>query len=342
MSKIKHVLRGRKAAWQLLYCKIFNKRIPLRVSLQITKYCNLKCPYCYAHNNDPQVRERTTEEIYGLLDELYAHGTRWIAVFGGEPLLRKDIGAIITYAHRKGMYIELATNGWFVKDHLPTLKKVDHLSISIDGDKATCDITRGPGTYEKIMEAVELLNNHAIKFRLHAVLTRFSKNSFEHMLELSRRFNVPVNFSEPGVSDDKRHLLLPEEEVIAFYKKVQEYKNKGYNISSPLIALQFIDTWPLTGKRTILESDPEDIKKQSYRCYMRHRHCHIDVDGSFYACGTAWGKGLNLYTDGFEKCWDYLDTLPCFACKNMGAMEQSLILGMNTKALLNALTSYLQ
>jgi len=341
MAMLKSLVKGKDVALQLANCKIFNKRIPIRLSLQATKKCNLKCEYCYTAN-DPSWQERTTEQLCDLFDEMYSRGTRWVNILGGEPLMRKDIGDIVKYAKKKHMYVELATNGWFIKNNIDVLKKVDHLFVSIDGDRKTCDITRGKGTYDKVIEGITLLNENNIRFRLHAVLTKYSRDSFEHMLMLSKKYNAPVNFSEPGMVPGKKHLLLSEPEVVEFYKKVQEYKKKGYQISSPWIALKYLISFPKKDDDLVYETDPPEIKKQVYPCYMKHRNCFVDVEGGFYACGRMWGKGLNIYKDGFDKCWEYLKNLPCYACRNMGAIEQSLVLNMNSKAILNALGSYVQ
>ena len=48
MSKLKSLYNGRKAMYGLIKKKITGKRTPVRVSLLVTKYCNLECFYCYA------------------------------------------------------------------------------------------------------------------------------------------------------------------------------------------------------------------------------------------------------------------------------------------------------
>lgn len=354
MSKLKSYWNGKGVALQMFKCKFFKKRIPVRVELQVTKYCNIKCPYCYASNNS-KVPERTTEEVFRLIDELYSRGVRWLCILGGEPLMRKDIGEIIDYGKKKKMYTEMAVNGWFIKGHIPALKKLDHLFISLDGDRETCDITRGPGTYDKCIEGMDLLKKNKIKFRIHAVLTKYSARpkSVQHIIELSERYGMPANFSAPGVKEDKmnmmsaedemvRDILLSESETINFYKNIQKLKAKGYNISSPDIGLEYIINWPVPNRDIIYEHDPDSIKRKVYPCYMKHRNCFVDVDGGFYACGRTWGKGLNIYKDGFEKCWEYIKNLDCYTCRNMGVIEQSLILSANTRAIINALRKYVQ
>lgn len=110
---------GKNAIFQLLKAKVSGKRIPARVFLQLTKYCNMKCRHCWAYQQDYQddirdAKELTTKEMLELINLLYDRGTRWINFLGGEPLLRKDLGIILDHARKKGIYCEMSTNGLLV------------------------------------------------------------------------------------------------------------------------------------------------------------------------------------------------------------------------------------
>ena len=53
----------------------------------------------------------TTREVFRLFDEIAAMGTIRIGLWGGEPLIRDDIGDILEYGKKKGFYITMDTNG---------------------------------------------------------------------------------------------------------------------------------------------------------------------------------------------------------------------------------------
>ncbi|HEV2699944.1 MAG TPA: radical SAM protein, partial [Terriglobales bacterium] len=70
------------------------ERVPLEVSLEVTRRCPLECHHCY--NNlamgdlAARKRELTNEEYAGLLSELADMGVIWLLFTGGEIFARKD------------------------------------------------------------------------------------------------------------------------------------------------------------------------------------------------------------------------------------------------------------
>ena len=72
---------------------LFNKKTPLSVVLLITDKCNSRCKYCEIWNRNEE--EMTTKQVYSLIDDLSDMGAQKFSIFGGEPLLREDIGKII-------------------------------------------------------------------------------------------------------------------------------------------------------------------------------------------------------------------------------------------------------
>jgi len=200
ISKIKTLYRGRKAIMGLLKHKAFGTRIPVRVNLLITKFCNLSCFYCYAKDilNSNDVREPSLADLKHIIDQIYNEGCRWINILGGEPLLRNDIEEFIDYVRSKGMFIEITTNGCFIKKRINAMKKVDHLCISLDGDKKSNDKNRGEGSFEKIIEGIEYAVAHGIKVRVHATLCKrsMSKNSLEFLSNLCNRLQIKLIIRE--------------------------------------------------------------------------------------------------------------------------------------------------
>ena len=171
---LKTLFNGRKAMTSLVKAKVTGKRIPVRVNFLVTKFCNLSCFYCYAEDilNKKDVQEFSFEDLKNIVDQIYESGCRWINILGGEPLLRDDIEELIDYMKQKGILVEMTTNGYFIKKRISALKKIDHLAISLDGNKESNDRARGDDSVEKIVKGVECAVQNGIKVRIHATLSK--------------------------------------------------------------------------------------------------------------------------------------------------------------------------
>jgi len=77
----------------------------------ITQQCNLRCIHCYAHAKAGlQDNELSTEEGKRLIDDLSAMGAPVLLFSGGEPLMRKDLPELASYAIKRGMRAVISTN----------------------------------------------------------------------------------------------------------------------------------------------------------------------------------------------------------------------------------------
>jgi len=84
--------------------------------LELTQQCNNKCLYCYnpwrAPNSNYPPGDLKTSQIKEVIDKLQLETeVKSIALSGGEPFLRSDIGEIVTYIKEKGIYPVIITNG---------------------------------------------------------------------------------------------------------------------------------------------------------------------------------------------------------------------------------------
>ncbi|NMA50942.1 MAG: radical SAM protein [Mollicutes bacterium] len=90
------------------YNYIDNKRdkqisAPLKISMNLTKKCNLRCLQCFSNSGVCSKNELTTEEIYKLFDDMKDNGTFFICLGGGEPFTRLDLFDILEYGKKKAI-----------------------------------------------------------------------------------------------------------------------------------------------------------------------------------------------------------------------------------------------
>jgi PqqA peptide cyclase len=85
---------------------------PLALLAELTHRCPLRCPYC----SNPVALERAASELSEtdwrrVLAEVAALGVLQVHFSGGEPMARRDLGALITEATAQGLYSNLITSG---------------------------------------------------------------------------------------------------------------------------------------------------------------------------------------------------------------------------------------
>lgn len=155
----------------------------------LIRRCNLACKHCYTTSADSHFPgELTTQDVFGVMDDLYAFGVRVLILSGGEPLLRKDIHIIAQRAKDMGFYVGLSSNGVLI-DHI-TVGEIadtgyDYVGISLDGLRDTHDaFRRSQGSFDAALRGVRLCREHGIKVGLRFTLTRDNHRDFPAMLNL--------------------------------------------------------------------------------------------------------------------------------------------------------------
>ena len=218
---------------------------------------------------------QSAPSVLGLIDELAECGTKFISFAGGEPLLRGDIGEIADYCRSKGMQVVIHSNGLLLKDEIKKVKNVHEIKLSLDGPKEINDAVRGKGSYDKVIEALEVCKNEGIYVNISTVI---SKNNYLHvsyMLDFAKEYQVGVYFhpaDQNHSGDSSKHIpnrCDPEEFKVAVNLLIDE-KRKGHKfISNSLAGLKHLSCWP---------------KPKKIFCFLELIGCVIRSDGSIFVC----------------------------------------------------------
>jgi MoaA/NifB/PqqE/SkfB family radical SAM enzyme len=105
---------------------------PFYASYKVTHKCNLRCSFCNVWMEDTP--DLPKEGVFKVLDNIGDSSIVVLSLEGGDPLVRKDLGDILEYAHQKPFYLFFTTNGHLL-DKRPMVeygKHIDYLHISID------------------------------------------------------------------------------------------------------------------------------------------------------------------------------------------------------------------
>ena len=117
---------------------------PTLISWNITRRCNLACGHCYL---DAVQRKRDTgdeldlHETVRVVEEIadLAPGAM-LVLTGGEPLLRRDLDAIVTHAANLGLKPVIGTNGLMLDENrAQRLRKAGAVGVGISLDSVTSE-----------------------------------------------------------------------------------------------------------------------------------------------------------------------------------------------------------
>ena len=112
---------------------------PQIASIFITTRCNLNCGYCnlakILHDDSIswQEREASLEKIERIFDNPLLSNCLFVDLFGGEPLLVKDLDRIIAYLAGRGHITNITTNGLLLARRIADLKRagVSRINVSL-------------------------------------------------------------------------------------------------------------------------------------------------------------------------------------------------------------------
>ncbi|NWG36689.1 radical SAM protein [Nitrososphaera sp.] len=160
--------------------------LPVSVTLQITRRCNLECIYC---SEDLQLREYDTDTVKRMVDNL--SGVSRIIVSGGEPTLRRDLVEILKYIKDKGFpTIAVATNATVITKSLAKeLSSVlSYADVTIDGTPEIHNKIRGQ--FDKVYTGIRNLVEAGVDVSLVNVLLSDNKSDLVDVCQMADNLGV--------------------------------------------------------------------------------------------------------------------------------------------------------
>jgi MoaA/NifB/PqqE/SkfB family radical SAM enzyme len=146
----------------------------------INNACNAGCDFCsFSLDRLPRADWvfAPLAESTRAIDVLVRHGVRYLVITGGEPMLHRELFAIIRHARDREMVVVLVTNGSLLDDRRIRELKASGLSsiiISIDAASAARheENRRLPKVCEKIRTANQLLKQLGIHSTASVTMSR--------------------------------------------------------------------------------------------------------------------------------------------------------------------------
>ena len=192
-----------------LNSKAIQLGIPLGVHLDVTWRCNERCVHCYLDHDD--LGEMTYDEIEDLLTQMAAAGVFFLTISGGEPLLRKDLFAIIRRARELTFNVKLKTNAILIREKEAALIRelgVETVQVSIYSHRPEVHdaITKVKGSLERSLAAIRFMVSQGLKVTMANVVmkqTRFDYPGVQELAaELGAMFTIDPTIT-PHINGDR-------------------------------------------------------------------------------------------------------------------------------------------
>ena len=157
------------------------RKQPFSVCLELTPLCNFSCPMCYIRLTPEQMRAQgeplSTERWKQIIDEVSNMGALHLEMTGGEILTRADFPELYEYAYRKGLLINLKTNGYLLTEKTllllerckPRLVEITLYGSSDKTYQAFCGV---PDGFSVVSRNIEFLQEWGIRVETPMTVTK--------------------------------------------------------------------------------------------------------------------------------------------------------------------------
>ena len=159
--------------------------------------CNLHCSYCLAESGPRSQRQALSlAEVQQITDEAAALGFETLHFTGGEPLLHKQIFAMLAYATGK-LPVVLLTNAMLLHGkRLEALKALSRqrltLQISLDGGSPEPhDAYRGAGSWQKTLNGLQAAQQAGFRVKLATTETLANHDRLAEICHLHHSLGIP-------------------------------------------------------------------------------------------------------------------------------------------------------
>ncbi len=281
------VVRPRTSAFKLVK-EVLAHGGPGYLQFAITNLCNADCGFCgFARSQfDPKKRRSVTlREAIDVIDIAARNHVGYLLFVGGEPLVHRDLRAMVRHAARLGIHPMVCTNGGlWTEDNMRALAS-DGLSsviMSIDAhDVAAHEKNRGlPDVCRKIRRANEYFQSVGIQTTASVTASRLIEDYdrlpafLEEMGFRSCTFSYPLtnlqssylSFSEGGL------VSYNNEELWELFEKIKGMKRRsGFPVVNPMESLDEMQRH-VRGE------------KERFGCLGGHKYFYLDWHLNLYRC----------------------------------------------------------
>ncbi len=224
------------------------KRYPLVLMLEPLFRCNLACPGCGKIDYPDAILNKrlSVEDCIQAAEEC---GAPMVSIPGGEPLLHKEIGEIVSELIKRKRFVYLCTNALLLEKKLHLFEPSPYLTFSIhlDGLEEEHDhAVDQKGVFKRAIKAIKAVK--AKGFRVNVNSTLFNNAEPDKVAEffdfVTDELKVDGITVSPGYAyeraPDQEHFLTRERTKNLFRDVFRRGEGKNWDFSQSTLFLDFL------------------------------------------------------------------------------------------------------
>ncbi|MFT4690363.1 MAG: MoaA/NifB/PqqE/SkfB family radical SAM enzyme [Limisphaerales bacterium] len=303
-----------KKGFLKLAAEVLDHGGPGYLQFAITNLCNADCDFCGFARSKFDSRQRksvTLQEAKDVVDICVQNHIGYLLFVGGEPMVHRDLTAMVRYAAERGIHPMICTNGGlWTETNLRELTDAGVSSVIMSIDAHETDVhesNRGlKDVCAKIKQANEFFHRAGVQTTASITASRLIEDydrlpSFLESLGFqSCTFSYPLTNLESSYLSfsDSGLVNFSPDELFDVFEKIRSMKQtSGFPVVNPSESL-------LEMQRHIRG------EKQKFGCLGGHKYFYLDWHLDLYRCHFWEQPMCNIYDfdstrlirDGCQRC----------------------------------------
>ena len=261
--------------------------VPWAILLDPTSACNLKCTGCWAAEYGNKLN-LTFDEIDNIIQQGKELGVYMYIYTGGEPLVRKKDIIRLCEKHSDAIFLSFTNATLIDEEFADEMLRVKNFvpAISLEGFEDANDGRRGEGVYEKINNAMRILNERHLPFGISCCYTSAnfadisSEKFIDDVIAKGALFIWYFHYMPVGQGAVPSLMVTPEQRE-EMYHRIRKFRE-----TKPIFAMDF-------------QNDGEYVGG----CIAGgRRYLHINANGDVDPCVFIHYSNCNIRENTLLEC----------------------------------------
>lgn len=281
------------------------------LSVELTRDCNFQCRHCFCTNLQVHARELSFDDWVRIFEQYAEENGLFLAITGGEPLLRKDFVEIWEYLKKRGFVITLFSNASLIDEKFADFFhrwSPREISVTLYGasEQTYEKVTGCRNMFNRVMNALELLRKRGVPLEVKGVFSRLNIDDFQEVRRIALeycdlfRWDVGLLGAYSASGNLPREIRLSPEE----YAEIEAGEPVRFSQTK-----KSFQQW--------IPPEQAPKRKGAFSCNVRSgRSIHIDSGGKMHPCVPFEHAGYDLTRGTLREGWNmaipgFIESYPC-------------------------------